>query len=59
MGIKFGPGALEYLAGKIGAHPRLGVEETNKLASYLGTEGNEITEQMVIDLVPDFGRATF
>lgn len=59
FGVKFGPGALEYLAGKIGAHPRLGVEETHKLASFLGSEGNEITEQMIIDLVPDFGEGDF
>lgn len=57
--VKFGLGALEYLAGKIGAHPRLGVEETRKLASYLGREGGEITEQMIIDLVPDFGEGDF
>ena len=30
FGVSFAPGALEYLAGKIGAHPRLGVEETKK-----------------------------
>ncbi len=59
MGVRFGSGALEYLAGKIGAHPRLGVEETRKLASYLGAEGGEITEQMIIDLVPDFGEGDF
>ena len=57
--VKFAPGALDYLAGKIGAHPRLGVEETRKLASFLGSEGNEITEQMIIDLVPDFGEGDF
>ena len=57
--VKFAPGALEYLAGKIGAHPRLGVEETRKLASFLGSEGNEITEQMIINLVPDFGEGDF
>ncbi|HAF58905.1 MAG TPA: hypothetical protein DCL00_04885 [Opitutae bacterium] len=57
--VKFAPGALDYLAGKIGAHPRLGVEETRKLASFLGSEGNEITEQMIINLVPDFGEGDF
>ena len=58
-GVHFGPGALEYLAGKIGAHPRMGVEETRKLSSYLGAEGGEITEQMIIDMVPDFGEGDF
>ncbi len=59
LGVRFSPGALEYLAGKIGAHPRMGVEETKKLASYLGEDGGEITEQLVIDLVPDFGEGDF
>ena len=59
LGVRYGPGALEYLAGKIGAHPRLGVEETRKLAAYLGSESDEITEQMIIDLVPDFGEGDF
>jgi DNA polymerase-3 subunit delta len=59
LGTSFGPGALEYLAGKIGAHPRMGVEETRKLASFLGSNGGEITEQMIIDLVPDFGEGDF
>lgn len=58
-GVSFGPGALEYLAGKIGAHPRMGVEETRKLASYIGADGGEITEQMIIDMVPDFGEGDF
>ena len=55
----FGSGALEYLAGKIGSHARLGVEETKKMASYLGSEGQEITEELIIDLVPDFGEGDF
>ena len=59
FGVRFAHGALEYLAGKIGAHPRLGVEETKKLASYLGKDGGEITEQMIIDMVPDFGEGDF
>ncbi len=59
LGVKYGSGAMEYLAGKIGAHPRLGVEETRKLASYLGSEEEVITEQMIIDLVPDFGEGDF
>ena len=59
LGVRYGPGALEYLAGKIGVHPRLGVEETRKLAAYLGSESDEITEQMIINLVPDFGEGDF
>ena len=59
FGVRFSNGALEYLAGKIGAHSRLGVEETKKLASYLGKDGGEITEELVIDMVPDFGEGDF
>ena len=33
----------------------MGVEETRKLV-YLGAEGGEITEQMIIDMVPDLGK---
>ena len=58
-GVSFANGALEFLAGKIGAHPRLGVEETKKLASFLGEDGSQITEQLIIELVPDFGEGDF
>ena len=57
--VNFASGALEFLAGKIGAHSRLGVEETKKLASYLGEEGSEITEELIMQLVPDFGEGDF
>ena len=57
--IKFAPGALEYLAAKIGSHPRLGVEETKKMASFLGENGKEITEELILNLVPDFGEGDF
>jgi len=57
--VTFASGALEYLAGKIGAHSRLGVEETKKLASYLGEEGGDITEELIMQLVPDFGEGDF
>ena len=58
-GISFANGALEFLAGKIGAHPRLGVEETKKLASYLGEDGGTVTEKLIMELVPDFGEGDF
>ncbi|MEC7401880.1 MAG: hypothetical protein VX821_07775, partial [Verrucomicrobiota bacterium] len=59
LGVSFEPGALEYLAEKIGAHPRLGVEETHKIACFLGREGGVITEQLVMEMVPDFGESDF
>ncbi len=58
-GVSFANGALEFLAGKIGAHPRLGVEETKKLASFLGEDGGQITDQLIMELVPDFGEGDF
>ena len=58
-GVSFARGAVDYLAAKIGAHPRLGVEETKKMASYLGEEKAEITEELVLELVPDYGREIF
>ena len=58
-GISFENGALEFLAGKIGSHPRLGVEETKKLASYLGEDGDAVTEKLIMELVPDFGEGDF
>jgi DNA polymerase-3 subunit delta len=57
--VDFAPGALEFLAGKIGGHSRLGVEETRKLASYVGQEGSPITEELITELVPDFGEGDF
>ena len=57
--VNFAPGAIEYLSGKIGGHSRLGVEETRKLASYVGQEGSPITEELITELVPDFGEGDF
>lgn len=58
-GVSFARGAVDYLAAKIGAHPRLGVEETKKMASYLGEENGEITEELILELVPDYGEGDF
>ena len=58
-GIDFASGAVEFLAGKIGGHSRLGVEETRKLAAYLGQDGGPITEELITELVPDFGEGDF
>ena len=57
--VNFAPGTIEYLAGKIGGHSRLGVEETRKLASYVGKEEDPITEELITQLVPDFGEGDF
>ena len=59
MRSRFRIRAVEFLAGKIGGHSRLGVEETRKLAAYLGKEGGPITEELITELVPDFRRVIF
>lgn len=59
MGVTFAPGALEFLTAKVNGHTRLALEETRKLATYLGAEGGSITETLVRDLVPDFGEGDF
>ncbi len=59
FGVFFAPGALEMLAGKVNGNTRLVMEETRKLATYLGPEGGAITEALVRDLVPDFGEGDF
>ena len=58
-GITFENGAIEFLAGKIGGHSRLGAEETRKLASYVGKEATPVTEALINELVPDFGEGDF
>ena len=59
MGVSFAPGALEILAGKVNGHTRLALEETRKLATYLGAPGEVITEKLIRELVPDFGEGDF
>ena len=58
-GITFENGAIEFLAGKIGGHSRLGAEETRKLASYVGKEATPVTEALINEIVPDFGEGDF
>ena len=59
LGVSFASGALEYLAAKIASHSRLGVEETKKMATFLGKEGGEITEKVILEVVPDYGEGDF
>ena len=59
LGVTFGRGALELLVGKVGGNTRLVVEETRKLATYLGEEGGVIDEALVHALTPNFGEADF
>jgi DNA polymerase III subunit delta len=58
-GITMTPGAVEMLVDKLNGHTRLIVEETAKLASYLGSGGGEVDEDLVLELVPNFGEGNF
>ncbi len=59
LGVSFAPGALEFLTAKVNGHTRLALEETRKLATYLGSQGEFINEALIRDLVPDFGEGDF
>lgn len=58
-GVSMTSGAVELLIGKVNGHTRLIVEETRKLATYAGAGAEAIDEQLVADLVPNFGDADF
>lgn len=49
----------EILLNKVNANARLLLEETRKLATYLGEEGSEITAKLIEELVPNFGEGDF
>ncbi len=58
-GVAFAPGALPMLVAKVNANTRLALEETRKLAAYLGADGGAITEELIRELVPNFGEGDF
>jgi len=58
LGARFEPGAVELLLAKIGANTRLLVEETRKLATYVG-EGAAISEENVAELTPNVAEGDF
>jgi DNA polymerase-3 subunit delta len=51
--------AVQLLIGKVNGNSRLIVAETRKLATYVSDSGEQISERMVTDLVPNFGDADF
>lgn len=66
VGARFAPGAVELLLAKIGANTRLLVEETNKLATYVGDPSTPlgagdatITEETVAELTPNVAEGDF
>lgn len=59
QGVEMEPGAAVALVSKVSAHTRLLLEETRKLATYVGNSGDCITEAHVLELVPNFGESDF
>ena len=58
-GVTIARDALQLLIGKVNGNSRLIVAETRKLATYVADTGEQITERLVTDLVPNFGDADF
>lgn len=58
LGVSFGEGAIELLLAKVGANTRLLIEETHKLAAYLG-DAKVIEEDHVAELTPNVAEGDF
>jgi DNA polymerase-3 subunit delta len=58
-GVSIAREAVQLLIGKVNGNSRLIVAETRKLATYVADTGEQITERLVTDLVPNFGDADF
>ncbi len=59
LGVNLGRDEREYLIAKLDGNSRLIIEELRKLATYLGDEGNTISEAHIAELVTDFGEGNF
>lgn len=59
LGVEFAGNAARVLAEKVGSHTRLALEETRKLATYVGKAGGKITSAQVADLVPNLAESDF
>ena len=59
LGVSMKRSTQEILLNKVNANARLLLEETRKLATYLGEEGSEITAKLIEELVPNFGEGDF
>lgn len=58
LGVTFGDGALQLLLAKVGPNTRLLIEETHKLATYVGDAGT-IEEANVAELTPNVAEGDF
>lgn len=59
LNISFEQGAKEVLSKKVQGSRRLLHEEVKKLSTFAYTQGLNITQSMVFELVPDFGEGDF
>lgn len=58
-GCTLAPGATEALIARTHGSTRLVIGEISKMAAYLGADGGEITESLILELVPPFGEGDF
>ncbi len=59
QGVTITDDARELLIAKLGGNTRLVIEELRKMATFLGSEGQEIDEKLVAEIVPEFGESNF
>ena len=59
VGAKISRSAIQTLVAKVNGNTRMIVAETRKLCTYVGEGGEEISERLVLELVPNFGDADF
>lgn len=59
LGVSIRPRAAMALVSRVGGNTRLILGEARKLAAYVGANGGDITEKMVMELVPAFGEGDF
>ncbi|MEO0793583.1 MAG: DNA polymerase III subunit delta [Verrucomicrobiota bacterium] len=57
--VTFSQGAAQALIGLVGGNTRLVLEETRKLATYVGEGGGEVSEEVVTQMTPHFGEGDF
>ncbi|CAI8340713.1 MAG: Uncharacterised protein [Opitutia bacterium UBA7350] len=58
-GVSISDAAVNLLVAKVNGNTRLLVEECRKLCTYVGELAEGISEQAVMELVPNFGEADF
>jgi DNA polymerase-3 subunit delta len=59
MGIEIPFNLVTILLGKLNGNARLVMTEVGKLATYIGGTGEAVTEELLNELVPNFGEGDF